>query len=70
VRGGGTFGVGASRGSALTLKNCAVTGASNTGIIGSYSSTVSVDGCSVTGNVDGITAANTRGSGKMTPAMW
>src|SRR5881296_1775801 len=36
---GGTYGIDASRGSTLVVKKCAVTGASNTGIIGSYSST-------------------------------
>lgn len=56
---GGTFGIAATRGSSLDVANCAVSGASNTGIISSYGSTVSVDSCSVTGNVTGVAAANT-----------
>jgi hypothetical protein len=56
---GGTFGISASRGSTLEVRNCAVTAASNTGIISAYGSDVSVDGCSVTGNGNGVTAANT-----------
>ena len=56
---GGTFGISTVRGGALEVKNCQVTGASRTGIIASYSSTVTVDACSVTGNVNGISATNT-----------
>lgn len=56
---GGTFGISATRGSSLEVANCAVSGATNTGILASYSSVVSIDLCSVTGNANGAGAANT-----------
>jgi hypothetical protein len=56
---GGTFGINATRGGSANIRNCQVTGASNTGIISSYNSTVSVDACSVTGNASGVAAVNT-----------
>ena len=56
---GGTFNIAATRGSSLEVSNCAISGASNTGIISSYNSVVSVDECSVTGNATGVAAVNT-----------
>ena len=60
---GGNFGVNATRNSTLALSHCAVTGATNTGIISSFGSTVEVDNCAVTGNAAGVTAANTSSLG-------
>ncbi len=56
---GGTYGIYASRGSTLDVKNCHVTGASNSGIVGSINSAVSVDACSITSNLNGVVSANT-----------
>jgi hypothetical protein len=53
---GGTFGVIVNRGGSLTLANCQVTGASNTGVIAANNSVVSVDNCTVTGNGSGVAA--------------
>jgi hypothetical protein len=56
---GGTFGISVRRGGSADIRNCQVTGASNTGIISSYNSDITVDGCSVTGNGTGISTVNT-----------
>jgi Right handed beta helix region len=55
---GGTFGIAVTRGGSLDVRNCQVTGATNTGIIASNAGTLTVDHCSVTGNVTGVAAVN------------
>jgi parallel beta helix pectate lyase-like protein len=57
---GGTFGIVATRGAAIDVKNCLVTNTSNTAVIASYGSSLVVDNCTITGNTgNGAGAANT-----------
>src|SRR5262245_12496188 len=57
---GGLFGIAANRGSTLTLRNCAVTGATRVGVNSSYGSAVDIDACQITGNSGtGVVASNT-----------
>lgn len=57
---GGVFGIAADRSSSLTLRNCAITGATRGGLVSSYGSSVAIDACQITGNSgSGATAANT-----------
>jgi hypothetical protein len=56
---GGTFGIAATRGAAVDVKNCVVTNTSGTGVLASYSSSLVVDNCTITGNAgNGGVAAN------------
>jgi len=55
---GGTFGVSATREAMGALMNCDVSGATNTGAIASYSSTLEIDNCVIHDNNRGATAAN------------
>jgi len=56
---GGLFGVSATRGSTLDLRNCAVAGNSANGVVASYGSAVTIDGCTIGPNAgNGAVAAN------------
>jgi hypothetical protein len=56
---GGTFGIVATRGAAVDLNNCVVTGTTSTGVVASNSSSLVVDNCRITGNTgNGAAAAN------------
>jgi len=55
---GGTYGLVASRGATASLANCDVSGATNAGVISSYSSTLEVDRCVLHNNNRGGAASN------------
>jgi parallel beta-helix repeat protein len=55
---GGTYGLAAVRGSTAILANCDVSGATNTGVNSSYSSTLEVDRCVLRNSNRGGVAAN------------
>src|SRR5881628_3355716 len=56
---GGTFGIVATRGAAVDVKNCFVTNTTRAAVIASYGSSIVVDNCRITGNAgNGARAAN------------
>jgi hypothetical protein len=57
---GGAFGIVATRGANVDVRNCIVTNTSSTGLIASYGSSLVVDNCTINGNAgNGAGAANT-----------
>jgi len=55
---GGSFGLSATRGAMGALTGCDVSGATNTGAIASYGSTLEIDNCVIHDNNRGATGAN------------
>jgi hypothetical protein len=56
---GGVFGLSATRGAAVDIKNCVATNNSNTGLIVGSASSLTVDNCQVSANGNGVFAVNT-----------